>query len=71
MRIGDRTCALERPPGVVDFRDALRKVARSRMSAHDPDFARLEFPFSRADALDMEGAEAPVANRAAEGAEWA
>ena len=41
------------------------------MCPHDLDFARLEFPFSRADALDMEGAEALTGNRCAEGGEWA
>jgi hypothetical protein len=41
------------------------------MSEHGLDFAQLEFPLSRADALDMEGAEASAGCRAAEGGEWA
>ncbi len=41
------------------------------MSALAPDLARLEFPFSRADALGMEGPEALFGYRVGKGGRWA
>jgi hypothetical protein len=41
------------------------------MSAHVSEPARLEFPFTRADALVMEGPEAPFGYRVGKGGQWA
>jgi hypothetical protein len=41
------------------------------MSAHVSDAARLEFRFARADAVVMDGPEAPVGYRVGKGRQWA